>query len=531
MKQTLHIFAKDTRRFLPEILISLAITAVFACLYPYQWPGGNDPHSYMWMGLLSLLASLVPVSWWILIARVIHAERLVGDTQFWITRPYEWKNLLAAKLLFLAAFLYLPFFLAQSLLLAEAGFHPQSYLAGLFFNLLFATAFVVLPLSALAAVTSTFARMTLTLLGILLGFVLIVAVAGLIFAHSGPTMKGDLGNLPCFVLAVLGCCAVIGLQYALRRTWLSRLILIALPILLLAVSFIADGYFQAHIDRIYPPSAAQDGPLIQLSYSPNLERSGSTTIQVTRNAMIPVSIPLTESGVAEGTVVVPEGIRAEITAPDGSHWTSAWQLFFQGYRFLPGEARPSATFSMPMAVFSKFQSMPLRVHLTFALIQGQAGRVTTIPLPASRFSVPDFGVCAPQRGWGPQFGEIAGIGCLFPLREPQLTYISTRWSNASCPASPSEPDLGVTGVAWVGSFDREPAQFGISSVVQPPISLSNNILPNRGNQEVQFRNLCLGTPITFTQYNLVRRTQTSVAIEGFFLPKMTAAGNAVTITQ
>ena len=37
MKQILHIFAKDARHFLPEILVSLAITAAFAWVYPSEW--------------------------------------------------------------------------------------------------------------------------------------------------------------------------------------------------------------------------------------------------------------------------------------------------------------------------------------------------------------------------------------------------------------------------------------------------------------------------------------------------------------
>jgi hypothetical protein len=37
---------------------------------------------------------------------VIHAEALVGDRRFWLTRPYEWKKLLGAKALFLLVFLY-----------------------------------------------------------------------------------------------------------------------------------------------------------------------------------------------------------------------------------------------------------------------------------------------------------------------------------------------------------------------------------------------------------------------------------------
>ena len=83
--------------------------------------------------------ALVPVSWWLLISRAVHAEALVGDRQFWITRPYEWKSLLAAKLLFLAIYIYASILLAQCALLRAAGFHPLSYMPGLLYNLLLLT--------------------------------------------------------------------------------------------------------------------------------------------------------------------------------------------------------------------------------------------------------------------------------------------------------------------------------------------------------------------------------------------------------
>jgi hypothetical protein len=122
MKQIMHIFAKDARRFWPEILISLAVTAVLVWIGVYLWSGNYDVPGRMLNYLASLLLLLVSVSWWILITRVIQAERLVGDTQFWITRPYTWESLLAAKALFLMVFLWLPFFIAQCLLLFEADF-------------------------------------------------------------------------------------------------------------------------------------------------------------------------------------------------------------------------------------------------------------------------------------------------------------------------------------------------------------------------------------------------------------------------
>src|SRR6185437_5975733 len=162
MRQVLAIFTKDARRFWPEILVSFVLLVALVRVYPMQWTEPGLIHRATGLfgisgapsGVLAAcLVVLVPISWWILIARLIHCEKLVGHTQFWITRPYEWPKLVAAKMLFLAVFLYAPFFAAQCLLLHSGGFHPFSYLSGLLLNLVYLTAVVVLPLAALSALT------------------------------------------------------------------------------------------------------------------------------------------------------------------------------------------------------------------------------------------------------------------------------------------------------------------------------------------------------------------------------------------
>jgi hypothetical protein len=97
MKQILHIFAKDCRHFWPEILISVALVGALVRIYPSTWLANSGLYAVAGGGFLpgmldagffaALLTALVPVSWWLLIARVIHAEALVGDRQFWVTRP------------------------------------------------------------------------------------------------------------------------------------------------------------------------------------------------------------------------------------------------------------------------------------------------------------------------------------------------------------------------------------------------------------------------------------------------------------
>src|SRR5438105_2257009 len=102
--QTIHIFRKDARYLWREIGLFIALTALFA------W------RDYLWAEVLLSVSAVF------LIARVIHAETLPGDTQFWLTRPYHWTSLLAAKILFILIFLNVPIFFARMHILAVAGF-------------------------------------------------------------------------------------------------------------------------------------------------------------------------------------------------------------------------------------------------------------------------------------------------------------------------------------------------------------------------------------------------------------------------
>ncbi len=234
MKQMLHIFAKDSRQFWPEILICLALVAAFVWIYPSSWlrgntlsavAGGDFVRILLEQYLGGILKLLIPVSWWLLIARVIHAEALVGDRQFWLTRPYEWKKLLGAKAIFLLVFLYLPLLTAQFLLLFRAGFHPLSFIPGLLFNLLLITGILVLPPMAIASVTATFARVTVTLLAGLAGFIAFIAISLLSRTVSPSLPAVTFPSLWPFVFARRSSCCNMR-----RRVWVSRLLLVSLPI-------------------------------------------------------------------------------------------------------------------------------------------------------------------------------------------------------------------------------------------------------------------------------------------------------------
>jgi len=524
MNQTLHIFAKDARRFWAEIFISVALTAAFVSIGRYLWTGAES-YSAGSVGVLAiLLGMLVPVSWWILITRGIQAERLVGDTQFWITRPYRWDRLLAAKVLFLLVFLYVPYFIAQCLLLVEAGFAPQDSVAGLLFDAMLLTGVLILPLAAIATVTSNFARMTLTLLGILLGFIALAIAGSTGFSKQGGGPESSVGISICFVLAAVFVSAAILLQYSLRRVWVTRGVLLALPVLLLSALNFASKYDQAQVDRIYP--AALGATPIQLAYSPSTGGHEKVTLRASSSAMVPINLRFAETGIAEGYAVMPDDVRVEISAPDGSHWNTDW-LRGGGYRFLRGESQFTEGISMPKAIYNKYKSMPLSVHVDFAITQAQAGKVTAVPMPLERVSVPELGICTPIN-WTQELGQAVGLHCVAAVREPQLTYISTRWSEGPCSGAPTAPDAGTIGTGWAGSLDPTPGQLNLYPIVDLNVNLSNSHVQeaNGGSHY-----LCVGTPVAFTQYKAVRRMQTSVDIKEFHLPPISVAGNMITITQ
>ena len=108
MRQALHIFKKDIRHHFPEILLSLTLLAAYVWNEPKEWIARELSENRLHNFLTGGLTVGVVVSWCILVVRVVQGESLVGDRQFWVTKPYDRKKLLSSKLLFMLAFIGLP---------------------------------------------------------------------------------------------------------------------------------------------------------------------------------------------------------------------------------------------------------------------------------------------------------------------------------------------------------------------------------------------------------------------------------------
>ena len=521
MKQILGIFVKDARHQWLEILISFAAILTLAFTYHSRWKtdAGLYTVSFSMFGLASRLPDLliffiVPLSWWLLTSRAIHEEKLVGDRQFWITRPYEWKKLLAAKLLFLAVFLYVPLFMAQCVILAQAGFSPFHFLPGLLYDSLLFIVVTVLPLVVLATVTRNFARMTLAMLGVAGS---LIAVAWL--ASNAPPGRVALpyGTEIGFVLALCLCVAVIVVQYArhgIKIAWT----LLALVLVVFGVCAMGGAPSDAAMNQTYAPGQPAVAAA-QFSYRDQPESTPSA--YVTRNNnWVGISIPVSVSGVADGTITIPDDLRVTLEAPGGAHWTSVWQAVSME-KFFPGENSATAEFTMPRAVYDDLKGKPLNVQVVFALTQARAGNVRQFALGRDEFAVLGVGICTPITQYAERPDEIRGVACRAPLRQPELTFVRSAWSTAPCRTTPPDADDRVESAAWMGSLERATVEFGIAPVWSSPVGLTNQVVMER-NRPVNIRHFCPGTPITFTEYALSTRTQATLWIKNLQLPQLIA---------
>jgi hypothetical protein len=458
MRQILHIFIKDTRHLWIEVLISIALTAALVVMYPKTWSFSIDsanvgftnmaPADSSLSFLATLMLGLIPLNWWFLIARVVHAEGLVGDRQFWLTRPYRWKTLLASKLLFVAIFIYGPYLIAQSLLLVRAGFNPGSYLAGLLLCDLWMTVILILPVVAIATVTATTSRAILAVLGALL---YIIALSALSHAIPATLIDGRYGFFISSSLMACLCLAVVINQYRTRATRLSWILLIGLMLLVAGVTAAAPD--QARVNRDYPSAGAGELQPLQLSYR-TADPGYQPSAYVTENPNeVGIALPVMESGVPEHAIVIPDALRVAIDASDGTHWTSVW-LPLNLEQFNTGQRIFLAGFHIPRKVYDRLLSLPLSLHLRVAFKEAKEGAITRLPLPANDFSIPGFGICRPTSDFADRPDEIRAIVCRAALRPPALTRIEATWSEDPCGQTPAESRPGIKGTAWEARLKR-----------------------------------------------------------------------------
>ena len=228
MNPVLRIFRKDVRQLWPQILawVGLAILAAFLDpTYLRRNPTAVE----------QLAQAALPLACWNLIAAAIHAERLPGDRQYWLTRPISRRALAGAKALLVLAFVNLPVLAIQAGVLATQRIPFWEHWSDLLWRQAFLTAFLILPGAAVAAVTRNLKQVVVAVLLVAVPVFLIELAPFLL--RMGPELSllliqvwsGDLWIRTVYIaLATFAAClAVLGVQYWRRATAIARVLFAA----------------------------------------------------------------------------------------------------------------------------------------------------------------------------------------------------------------------------------------------------------------------------------------------------------------
>jgi len=289
MRNILHIFRKDIRHLWPHVAAVLTLILLAGLLDPTFGNAGQSTAYSLLEGLA------LPLACWSLVIAAIHEEKLIGDRQYWLTRPYSWQQLLAEKALLVFALVNVPLFLWHVSALTVVGIPIWQHLPALLWRQVFFTAFYILPVAAMAVVTKSLGQIILTVL-------LIVSPTALVqtflFAHFRIELM-NLGPVTFLVVAALvavGAVSMLLIQYSQRTARLSRLLGIGVLVLgvlfILVVTNLSKGVVRA----------ATNSPF-RLSVAPSTGRRGSIPNGSTYS-MLTLEIPILLEGVPGGVTLV-----------------------------------------------------------------------------------------------------------------------------------------------------------------------------------------------------------------------------------
>ena len=449
MPQALHIFKKDVRHLWLEIAVALAVVAAFTFMGVRQ---ARSPGAAR--GLAGGMAAfLLPLAWWILIARVIHSEALPGDQQFWLTRPYAWKSLLGAKALFILVFVNLPMLVADAVIIRAHGFSLLAELPGFLWSQVLLMVVFVLPMAALSSVTTGFVQLLLT------SVVLALAVWAWNIAAPGLSLGATWVALDwvksycAVVVTTIAALAILTWQYARRRTAATRSLAAAAGILVVLgptlIPWTAAFAIQSRLSK-----QPVDQSAVHVGFDSGKKWAARALIG--RDGNVWIHLPLQITGIPDGMETKFDGLIVTIEAPGGAVWRAdrePWRYVGSTGQLLSLQTTVDGSFYRKV----KDQPVILRGALYFTLYGNR--RTASVPFQDRSFPVPGVGRCSAGRGADTQ---TYFFRCSSAFRwQPDLVFIyvagKDNWGGTSYSPlhaisySPFPADLGISPV---GVYER-----------------------------------------------------------------------------
>jgi hypothetical protein len=429
MRQALHIFKKDVRYLRYDIGITLLAAAAFCLMGTRRMPGPGPT------------ALILPVTWWFLIARVIHAEPLPGNHQFWVTRPYHRKSLLGAKAIFILTFVNLPLLIADAAIIHAAGFSLGTKVPGLLWTQVLLVATFVLPAMAVSAITNGFVELLVATL--VLTFVILARLLIAPLVHQeGYWMQLEWVKTYYLLVEIdVAAASILFWQYARRNTFATRTLAVvtalAVPASGALLPWTAAFALQTHLSR-------QKIDVSSVRIELDSERKWSGSIYAVDPEQVVADIPLQVNGLPTGMELRPNGLTMALRAFNGEAWVIN-QPPPNSVDFESGSMSLRATMARTFYESVKHQPLQLRGTLYFTVYRKKLDAL--VPLDSVPVRVSGLGLCSASTRF---------LLCNSAFR-PQSDWISIRISQES-PTGPRETREGLSSV---GSYSPFPADFNI----------------------------------------------------------------------
>jgi hypothetical protein len=430
MRQVLHIFTKDVRRLKYPAALVLAATASFTYADVRPWaqlsPNAVMPYAFNAKPLIvpndtggtfsesafvvttgegglgssssevSILPGLLILAWCWLIALVVYTDAIPGDRQFWLTRPYDRRSLWGAKTLFVLAFVNLPIFIAQAVILRVDGLPILPNLPGLLWDHVLITAIITMPVMALAALTR---RMT--------HFVSLFVVGGLVAAglaplfmqiyakaflpsSSGWYLEGSrLGALNWVedavgIVAIAAfAVAVLFLQFMRRKTSASRFVAAAGAIVGIAAFWFVPW---SPVFAVQSQLAQSQGDSVRAELT-RPQHSTSPAYGVTDRLNLHFHV----AGVPAGTFVACEAATVTVETPSAAIWRSG--VIWLNSRIAQTSDGCQVEALVDNAFFNDNRNRQAHVRSTLYLTVFGDERTASMRLGAEPAAIPDVGIC------------------------------------------------------------------------------------------------------------------------------------------
>jgi hypothetical protein len=461
MRQALHIFKKDVLHFRFEIAAAIFVVAALTFIEVRHALSLADPRTNR-TAAFTLITILLPLAWWTLIARVIHDEALPGNRQFWITRPYSWRNLLGAKVLFILAFINLPMLVADMAVVRAYGFSLGAELPGLLWSQVLLTIVFLLPIIALSALTTGFVQLTYVILG--------PCAVGLALAIAAPRFfLIDLAGRQewvesYFAFLVIGAAALAILfrQYSRRGSTAARsiavaaamLVVVGIPLIPRTSAFTVQSWLSKENVDVSSVHAVPDFGRKLYSASDNMWMTTRTFRQ--GDGTVGVLILYQILGLPSNTTAKVEGFSVGFQAPDGS--TSRVDEYSWG-NVGDSDNENFLQTGLDPAFSKKVKDGPLKVRVSVYLTIFGDRQTTRVPFGDGSVPVPRVGVCSPRENTN---GRGYSLICSSAFRSPSAL-VSFHYNQSS---SGIALEVRSPAPVLVNSYSPFPADLRISPITQ-----------------------------------------------------------------